>query len=62
MKTASGVQLFELDEKTAIVWQWSDAKIISSLQGVLILDGLDTAVLHDERNGIMTPLAAAATK
>jgi len=54
---ASGIQLFELDEKAAIVWQWSDAKIISSLQGVLILDGLDTAVLHDERNGIMAPLA-----
>ena len=56
---ASGVQLFELDEKAAIVWQWSEAKLISSLQGVLVLDGLDTSKLHDERTGVMAPLAAA---
>lgn len=54
----SGVQLFELDEKATIVWQWSEAKIISSLQGVLVLDGLDTSKLHDERNGVMAPLSA----
>jgi hypothetical protein len=29
---------------------------------VLVLDGLDTALLHDERNGIMEPLAGAAVK
>ena len=54
---AEGVQLFELDEKAAIVWQWSEASLISSLQGVLVLDGLDTAKLHDEREGVMAPLA-----
>ncbi len=54
---AEGVQLFELDEHAAIVWQWSDATITSSLQGVLVLDGLDTTKLHDERNGVMAPLA-----
>lgn len=53
---ASGVQLFELDKNAAIVWQWSDAKIISSLQGVLVLDGLDPSKLHDERTGVMAPL------
>lgn len=53
---ASGVQLFELDAQAAIVWQWSDPKIISSLQGVLVLDGLDPAKLHDERNGVMAPI------
>jgi hypothetical protein len=51
-----GVQLLELDENAAIVWQWSEADKISSLQGVLVLDGLDTARLHDERLGVMTPL------
>ena len=56
---ASGVQLFELGEKAAIVWQWSEAKIISSLQGVLVLDGLDTSKLHDERTGVMAPLVAS---
>lgn len=55
---ASGVQLIELDEKSAIVWQWSEAKLISSLQGVLVLDGLERSKLHDERNGVMAPVDA----
>ena len=58
---ASGVQLLEFDKAGAIVWQWSEAEKISSLQGVLVLDGLDTAVLHDERNGLMEPLQATAS-
>ena len=53
---ASGVQLLELDENAAIVWQWSEAKLISSLQGVLVLDGLDISKLHDEREGVMAPV------
>ena len=52
----SGIQLLEYDPRGAIVWQWSDRPIISSVQGVLVLDGLDTAVLHDERRGVMEPL------
>ncbi len=55
---ASGIQLLEFDAKHAIVWQWSEAKLISSLQGVLVLDGLDRNVLHDERNGVMAPVTA----
>ena len=53
---ASGVQLLEFDRAGAVVWQWSDAKIISSLQGVLVLDGLDPAILHDECSGVMAPI------
>lgn len=53
---ASGVQLLEFDEHHAIVWQWSDAKAISSLQGVLVLDGLDRNVLNDERTGVLAPV------
>ncbi len=52
----SGVQLVEYDRDGAIVWQWSDSSMISSLQGVLVLDGLDTSKLHDERDGVMKPL------
>ena len=54
----SGIQMVEIDpaEPTKLLWQWSDAKIISSLQGVLVLDGLDTSKLHDERTGVMAPL------
>ncbi len=52
----SGIQMLEIDRTGAIVWQWSDAKRISSLQGVLVLDGLDISRLHDERSGVMAPL------
>jgi len=34
---------------------WSKPDLISSLQGVLVLDGLDTSKLHDERSGVMAP-------
>lgn len=51
----SGVQLLEFNPVGEIVWTWSKADLISSLQGVLVLDGLDTAKLHDERAGLMAP-------
>ena len=53
---SSGVQLLEFDAAGEIVWAWSKADLISSLQGVLVLDGLDTGRLHDERNGVMAPV------
>ena len=53
----SGVQLLEFDPAGEIFWSWSKPDLISSLQGVLVLDGLDTSKLHDERNGVMQPLA-----
>ena len=51
----SGVQLLEFNGAGEIVWTWRRAELISSLQGVLVLDGLDTALLHDERAGVMRP-------
>lgn len=54
---ASGKQIVEFTPAGQIVWEWSDPAIISSMQGVLVLDGLDLAKLHDERNGVMEPLA-----
>ena len=52
----SGVQLLEFDTAGQIVWTWSKPDLISSLQGVLILDGLDITKLHDERAGVMAEL------
>jgi hypothetical protein len=53
---AKGIQLLEFNLPGKIVWQWSKAELISSLQGVLVLDGLDTSQLHDERGGLMLPV------
>jgi hypothetical protein len=52
----SGVQLLEFDPGGGLVWSWSKPDLISSLQGVLVLDGLDTMRLHDERSGVMMPV------
>jgi hypothetical protein len=52
---SSGVQLLEFSPAGEIVWTWSKPDLISSLQGVLVLDGLDTSKLHDERSGVMSP-------
>lgn len=55
-----GVQLLEFDPKDQIVWHWvnRDNVTFSSIQGVLVLDGLDVSKLHDERRGVMEPLAS----
>lgn len=58
---ASGIQLLEFDRGGQWVWSWSDAGRISSLQGVLVLDGLDVSRLHDERCGLMTPMEIPST-
>jgi hypothetical protein len=54
-----GQQIVEFDPKGAVVWDWGNQAFVSSLQGVLVLDGLNANLLNDQRNGIMEPLAAA---
>lgn len=52
-----GIQLLEYDASGALVWQWKqDANLVSSLHGVLVLDGLDTTKLHDDVNGVLGPV------
>jgi hypothetical protein len=52
----SGEQLLEFNPAGEIVWSWSKPDLISSLQGVLVLDKLDISKLHDERSGLMQPI------
>ncbi len=54
---SQGIQLLEFNRHGEIVWQWSKPELISSLQGIVVLDGLDAHLLHDERNGLMTPIS-----
>ena len=55
---ASGIQIVEFDPSGAIVWHWDNRQhiAISSIQAVLVLDGLDPSQRYDERNGVMEPL------
>jgi hypothetical protein len=52
----SGMQLSEFNYAPEIVWSWNKSDLISLLQGVLVLDGLDTSKIHDELGGVMKPI------
>lgn len=60
----SGTQLLEYTPAGKLVWKWQqDAAKFSSLQGVIVLDGLDTDLVHiEDGNGILSPVKIAGTK
>lgn len=55
---ASGTQLLEYSPKGELVWSWKlDPAKFSSLQGVVVLDGLDVNRLHiEDANGKLAPV------
>ena len=55
---ASGVQVLEFDPTGKLVWSYKqDAAVYSSIQAVLVLDGLDPQYLHTEAvTGQWTPV------
>jgi len=55
----SGRQIVEFNKNNEIVWSWSDRAFVSSIQAVLVLDGLDTNQFHDERTGLVAPVTAS---
>jgi hypothetical protein len=55
---ASGIQLLEYKPTGELIWSWQqDASKFSSLQGVIVLDGLDLNLLHiEDANGKLAPV------
>jgi hypothetical protein len=55
---AKGLQIVEFDPTGKVVWTYKqDPAVYSSIQGVMVLDGLDPQVLHIESvNGMWTPV------
>lgn len=55
---ASGTQLLEYTPKGELVWSWKqDPSKYSSLQGVIVLDGLDVNRMHIEnKKGMLAPV------
>ena len=53
-----GTQLLEFSPEGKLIWSWKqDPNYFSSLQGVIVLDGLDTSRLHVENEiGVLAPL------
>ena len=56
---AEGYQFLLYDRVGRLVWQFdqSEYPIVSSLNNVIALDGLDVGKLHDEPGGVLIPLA-----
>jgi hypothetical protein len=54
----SGNQVLEYDPDGNLVWSWQqDASYVSSLQAVIVLDGLDLDYLHvDDTDGTLVPV------
>jgi hypothetical protein len=55
---SSGTQILEYTPAGKLVWKWQqDAAKFSSIQGVIVLDGLDLNVLHiEDKNGMLAPV------
>ena len=54
-------ELIEFNQQGTIVWTWDKPALVSSLQGVFILDSLNTDLLYDDRNGTMSPLGQSSS-
>jgi hypothetical protein len=52
-----GTQVVEYNSKGELVWSWKqDPGKFSSLQGVIVLDGLDLEKLHlENEDGMLSP-------
>lgn len=50
-----GIQLLEFDTTGALVWSYKNPALYSSVHNILVLDDLNTAVLHDENSGRVAP-------
>jgi hypothetical protein len=55
---ASGIQLLEYTPDGKLAWSWKqDSSKFSSLQGVIVLDGLNLKLLHvEDGSGVLSPV------
>jgi hypothetical protein len=55
---AQGYQLLQYDRDGKLMWLFDQTTepMISSLNNVIAIDGIDTQILHDERGGVLLPV------
>lgn len=51
-----GTQILEFDSAGKIAWKWHDPERAGSINGVLVMDDLNPAVLNDEVGGVLGPV------
>jgi hypothetical protein len=53
-----GAQLVQYNSAGRVVWKWHDPQRAGSINGVLVLDGLDTSRLHDDASLVLGPVGS----
>ena len=53
-----GVQIVEFDPDGKVVWTWHDPERAGSIDGLIVLDELDTTVLNDDLSSVLGPVTA----
>ena len=53
-----GVQIIEFDPQGKIVWKWHDPERAGSIDGLIVLDELDTGVLNDDVSSVLGAVTA----
>ncbi len=53
-----GVQIVEYDPRGRLVWKWSDPVRAGTIDGLIVLDDLDTGVLNDDVSSVLGPVTA----
>lgn len=52
-----GVQIVQYSPAGRLVWKWHEPARAGSINGVIVLDGLDTSVLNDDVSSVLGPAA-----
>ena len=50
-----GVQIVQYSQAGQLVWKWHDPARAGSINGVLVLEDLDPAVLNDDSPSVLQP-------
>lgn len=53
-----GVQILEFDTESKVVWKWHDPDQAGSIDGLIVLDELDTGVLNDDVSSVLGAVTA----
>ena len=57
-KPNQGDQIIEFSADGKVVWSFNDLEKLGCIHGVIILDGLDTALPHEQVHGVIVPVPA----
>jgi hypothetical protein len=54
--SSKGVQILQVNSAGQLIWKWHDPARAGSINGVIIMDDLDPAVLNDDASSVLRPV------